>query len=188
MRHRMQMIVAVITLATVCLSPGAQAQDSKVACDAFMKNPDGSWTATRNVAFPGPGVNYNIQQGATFGSNMSFRGLNLAELLERQCPSEATAVPPPGSPPQVDLSKFADASGSIDVQKLTCGQLAYTYQEDADFLLTWYSGWSNGLAKMHAVDVAKVKAGIHDIIIYCKANKGKLIVQAIEAMPKDGRR
>lgn len=39
----------------------------------------------------------------------------------------------------VDLSAYADANGFIDVQTLTCGQLANTYQQDADMLTTWYS-------------------------------------------------
>jgi hypothetical protein len=43
----------------------------------------------------------------------------------------------------VPLSTYADADGMIDVQKLTCGQLAGTYQEDADALAMWYSGWYN---------------------------------------------
>jgi hypothetical protein len=32
----------------------------------------------------------------------------------------------------VPLSSYADANGFIDVQTLTCGQLANTYQEDAN--------------------------------------------------------
>jgi hypothetical protein len=40
----------------------------------------------------------------------------------------------------VDLSAYADANGFIDVQALTCGQLANTYQEDANALTSWYSG------------------------------------------------
>ena len=35
----------------------------------------------------------------------------------------------------------------MDVQALTCGQLANTYQEDADALTMWYAGGYNGLAK-----------------------------------------
>ena len=31
----------------------------------------------------------------------------------------------------VDLSAYADANGFVDVQALTCGQLANRYQEDA---------------------------------------------------------
>jgi len=41
---------------------------------------------------------------------------------------------------QVELKNYADEKGYIDVQKLTCAQLAGTYQEDADFLGVWYSG------------------------------------------------
>ena len=47
---------------------------------------------------------------------------------------------------QVPLSAYADANGFIDVQALTCAQLAGTFQEDADMLAAWYSGWYNGLA------------------------------------------
>ena len=46
----------------------------------------------------------------------------------------------------VDLSAYVDANGYLDVQTLTCAQLANTYQEDANLLAAWYSGWYNGLA------------------------------------------
>jgi hypothetical protein len=35
---------------------------------------------------------------------------------------------------QVDLTAYANKDGYIDVQALTCAQLANTYQEDADYL------------------------------------------------------
>jgi inactivated superfamily I helicase len=85
---------------------------------------------------------------------------------------------------QVELKTYANADGYIDVQKLTCGQLANTYQEDADFLGIWYSGWYNGLAKKHAINVPRVKEGIHNVIVYCKANRGKLVIQAIDVILK----
>jgi inactivated superfamily I helicase len=88
------------------------------------------------------------------------------------------------APAQVELSKYADANGYIDVQKLTCNQLANTYQEDADFLGIWYSGWYNGLAKKHAINVPRVKEGIHNVIVYCKANRDKRIIQAIDIILK----
>jgi hypothetical protein len=37
---------------------------------------------------------------------------------------------------QVDLSTYADAEGFLNVQALTCAQLANTWQEDADRLAT----------------------------------------------------
>ena len=86
---------------------------------------------------------------------------------------------------QVELKNYANANGYIDVQKLTCSQLAGTYQEDADFLGVWYSGWYNGLAKKHAINVARTKAGIHNVIVYCKANPGKKVIEAIDVILKD---
>ena len=44
----------------------------------------------------------------------------------------------------VSLTSYADAKGFVNVKKLTCAQLANTYQEDADHLTTWLSGWYNG--------------------------------------------
>jgi hypothetical protein len=84
----------------------------------------------------------------------------------------------------VGLNTFADKDGYILVQKLTCAQLANTYQEDADFLGVWYSGWYNGLAKKNALNVPRVKEGIHQVIVYCKANPEKTIIQAIDVILK----
>jgi len=88
------------------------------------------------------------------------------------------------APAQVELSKYADSQGYLDVQKLTCAQLLNTYQEDADFLGVWYSGWYNGLAKKHAINIPRVKATIHEVIVHCRANKNKRIIQAIDAVLK----
>ena len=85
---------------------------------------------------------------------------------------------------QVPLSAYADANGFIDVQKLTCAQLAGTFQEDADALTTWYSGWYNGLAKKHFLDLRKGKIVEHEVIVYCKANPQKLIIDAIAVVLK----
>ena len=68
----------------------------------------------------------------------------------------------------VQLSAYVDANGFIDVQALTCAQLANTYQEDANSLMPWYSGWYNGLAKKHYMDVKKGRETEHLVIQYCK--------------------
>ena len=54
-----------------------------------------------------------------------------------------------GAKAQTDLTAYTDANGYLNVQALTCAQLANTWQQDADLLMTWYSGWYNGLAKKH---------------------------------------
>ena len=88
---------------------------------------------------------------------------------------------------QTPLSAYVDSNGFIDVQKLTCAQLAGTFQEDADALTAWYSGWYNGLAKKHYMDLKKGKVVEHEVIQYCKANPGKLIIEAIAVVFKDER-
>lgn len=88
---------------------------------------------------------------------------------------------------QVDLSAYADANGYIDVQALTCAQLANTWQGDADKLSTWYSGWYNGLAHKHYLDVRKGKEVEHLVIEYCKAHQDIRIIDAIAVIFKDER-
>jgi len=91
----------------------------------------------------------------------------------------------PAAHAQVELKNYADANGYIDVQKLTCAQLAGTFQEDADFLGVWYSGWYNGLAKKHAINMSRTKAGIHNVIVYCKGNPAKKVIEAIDVILKE---
>ena len=86
---------------------------------------------------------------------------------------------------QVPLSAYTDANGFIDVQTLMCSQLAGTFQEDADMLTTWYSGWYNGLAKKHYIHVTRAKLFEHEVILYCKANPGVKIITAIDVLLKD---
>jgi len=88
---------------------------------------------------------------------------------------------------QVDLSSYVDANGFIDVQKLSCAQLAGTWQQDADLLTTWYSGWYNGLAKKHFFHLSRAKQAEHEVIMYCKANLGARIIDAIAVIHKDER-
>ena len=87
----------------------------------------------------------------------------------------------------VDLSAYADANGYIDVQKLTCAQLANTYQEDANALSSWYSGWYNGLAHKHYMDYKKGREVEHQVIEYCKAHPDQKIIHAIGLMLKEDR-
>jgi HdeA/HdeB family protein len=85
---------------------------------------------------------------------------------------------------QVELKTYADHDGYIDVQKLTCAQLANTFQEDADYLTVWYSGWYNGLAKKHMMQVDRAKSLEHQVIVHCKANPDKKVIEAIDVVFK----
>jgi HdeA/HdeB family len=87
----------------------------------------------------------------------------------------------------VPLSTYADANGNLDVQKLTCAELADTYQEDADALTAWYSGWYNGLARKHHANIGRAKLVEHEIIVHCKAHREKKVIEAIAVVFKDER-
>jgi hypothetical protein len=87
----------------------------------------------------------------------------------------------------VPLSAYADANGFIDVTALTCAQLANTYQEDANALSSWYSGWYNGLAHKHYMDYKKGRETEHLVIEYCKQHQDEKIIHAISVVLKDER-
>ena len=93
----------------------------------------------------------------------------------------------PESAPKVELSRYADAKGNIDFQKLTCGQLASAPPQDADVLGALYIGWHNGLAKKNAINVMRIKDVIRDLAVHCRANKDQRVAQAIESSGTDKR-
>src|SRR5258708_16705998 len=89
-----------------------------------------------------------------------------------------------GAKAQVDMRPYHDAEGFLEIQALTCAQLAGTWQDQADLLSAWYSGWYNGLAKRHYMDIRKGREAEHELILYCKANPQLRIIQAIDVVFK----
>jgi hypothetical protein len=87
----------------------------------------------------------------------------------------------------VDLSAYVDANGFLNVQALTCAQLANTYQEDANALMSWYSGWYNGLAHKHYLDYRKGRETEHLVIEYCKAHQDEKIIHALAVVLREER-
>ena len=85
---------------------------------------------------------------------------------------------------QVELNTYADSKGNLDIQKLTCGQLANTFQEDADFMTVWFSGWYNGLAGYSKLKVDRAKELEHRVIVYCKANPKTTVIKAMDIQIK----
>jgi hypothetical protein len=89
---------------------------------------------------------------------------------------------------QVELNTYADSKGNLDIQKLTCAQLANTFQEDADFMTVWYSGWYNGLAGYSKLKVDRAKELEHRVIVYCKANPKTKVITAMDINIKQMRK
>lgn len=173
-----------LVLAIVAASAGA-AQAQSLPCDAFARTPEGVWQATRNVGIPGAGRTYNINQGAIFKPGSSFMGLELAAELEKECPAAVEAAKAVET--QVELPKYEAPNGNIDTANFTCAQFSNLPPEDADFLGTWTVGWQNGVAKNRAINVAKVREAIRGVAAYCKANKDKKFVQAVDVVMKTAR-
>jgi len=88
---------------------------------------------------------------------------------------------------QTPLKAYVDANGYIDVQKLTCAQLADTDQVSADLLTSWYSGWYNGLAHKHFLDYRRDRIVEHDLILYCEQHRDIRIIDALAVIFKDER-
>jgi hypothetical protein len=167
----------------------AQAQNNGIDCDAFLKNPDGSWTVISKVFIPVQNV--KVVEGTVFRPGGTFLGDDMAKRLEKECPNKQVEVPvspaevrPQYQPPRVSLLRFADANGSIDVQRLSCGQLADSSLEEAELFLAWYSGWFNGAARRRGINLARVRYASRGVVEYCKANRDKNLVQVMELMLK----
>jgi cytoplasmic iron level regulating protein YaaA (DUF328/UPF0246 family) len=77
-----------------------------------------------------------------------------------------------------------DKDGLVNVQTLTCAQLANTFQEDADALAMYYAGWYNGLAKKHGFNAKRTRALQHEVIVYCKEHQDRKVIQAMDLVFK----
>jgi hypothetical protein len=177
-------------LAALGPSVGAWAQLS-VPCDSFVKNDDGSWSALRSVPIHGVGESFTVREGSVLRPGAAIRGVDLASILDERCP--ATPEPPPGPaaarptappPPRVTLGSFVNASGVIEAQRLTCGELADAAPNEAQLLLAWYSGWYAGTAKRRGLNPSRTLNTIQGVMDYCRGNRDKKVVQVMELMLK----
>jgi hypothetical protein len=54
-------------------------------------------------------------------------------------------------------------------------------------LMTWYSGWYNELAKKHFYHGPRARELEHEVILYCEANLGIRIIDAMAVTFEDER-
>ena len=176
-----------IALLILCPAGNAYAQDSEIDCDAFLKNPDGSWTVVQKVFIPIQNVRVN--EGTVFRPGTTFLGDDMTVRLSRACPNKQVAVPADVAQPQaqlqqpqpgrIPLSQYADANGNIDTPRLTCGQIADASIDDANFFLSWYSGWYHGTEKKRGINPARVRYVVHSVVDYCKANRDRKLIDVM---------
>ena len=55
------------------------------ACNAFRRNPDGSWTCLRPVTIKGPHGEVSIGPGASFQPGTQMMGLDVGAWLNANC-------------------------------------------------------------------------------------------------------
>jgi hypothetical protein len=190
-------LAAVLALLIVGQPRPALALNDKLPCDAFAKNADGSWTVLHTTFIEGPDV--KVQEDALVTPGRDVRGYDIADLIAKACPN-AQVAPPPGAageastagaaaavPPvsaAANLGKYADANGTLDVRQLTCGHLDDTSADEAQLLLSWYSGWYFGSEKKRGVNLPRVRYNLRTVMDYCRANRDKRLSDVMDLMLK----
>ena len=211
MRRRVALAIAAAIALQVCCQ-NAQAATGNFPCEAFAKNPDGSWTVLQTTYLEGPNV--KVQQDATFAPGRVVLGYDIADMIAKACPN-AVVAPPPGTEPaaaqgaapgaapsmgvstapgtapsaaapqpQSFLARYADANGNLDVRQLTCGHLDDTSAEEAGLFLAWYSGWYSGVAKNRGINLPRIRYTIRNVVAYCKGDRNKRLTDVMEQMLK----
>jgi hypothetical protein len=199
MRRRVALSIAAAIALQACRLC-AQAATGNFPCEAFAKNPDGSWTVLQTTYLEGPNV--KVQQDAIFAPGRVVLGYDIAALIAKACPNAVVAPPPDTAPttapstapgtapsaaaaqPQSFLARYADANGNLDVRQLTCGHLDDTSAEEAELFLAWYSGWYSGFAKNRSINLARTRYAIRNVVAYCKGDRNKRLTDVMEQMLK----
>jgi len=181
-RCSVAMFAAIAGLMLVTVA-AARAQDQRLPCEAFYKNPDGSWTATQSVFLPGTGRVSRV--GGVFRPGITVDGFDVAAALDKACPNPATSAAQTQQP-RSSLSQFADANGTIDIAGLTCASLADASESETALLLAWYSGTvDRARSKRRTFNLARLRTTIQDIVAYCGDHREQNLVKVMdELMPK----
>jgi HdeA/HdeB family len=181
-------LAAAIAFQFADLTTGVRAAQDSFPCESFQKNDDGSWTVLSTTFIEGPQV--KVQEGAVLPPGYKILGYDVAGLIAKACPNATVGAPaPPASATTAptSLSRYADANGNIDLDRLTCSQLNDASDDEVDILLAWYSGRYSGLAKKRAADtinIARLRYVMRNVADYCRTNRDKKLTQVIELMLK----
>jgi hypothetical protein len=200
MRRLSVLVIAAFVLQAPGLAVTAHAQESEIDCNAFVKNADGSWTVIADKVYI-PVQKIRVNKGVTFTPDQLFLGEDMVARLNKACPNvqaqpvdaDAGVAPAvaPGSPQamqaaRVQLSQYADPNGELDVRRLTCAHVDAASPEEADVLLSWYSGWYATAAKRRGTNIsfARVRDAVRSVRDYCRTNGEKNLGQVMELMLK----
>ena len=59
--------------------------DGPIACGAFQRSANGSWTVLRPATISPSGVQLNLASGETFAKNQFLYGIEVTTVLDRNC-------------------------------------------------------------------------------------------------------
>jgi hypothetical protein len=195
-------VPAIAIFLLLALAQAARAQESEIDCNGLIKNADGSWTVVADKLYI-PVQKIRVVRGVTFTSDRLFLGEDMVARLNKACPNvqpqpaeadEASAGTSPVAPGaaqamqagRVQLSQYAGANGELDVRSLTCAHIDAASPEEADVLLSWYSGWYAAAAKRRGANIsfARVRDAVRNVRGYCHTNGDKNLSQVMELMLK----
>jgi hypothetical protein len=74
--------LALVASSALAQQPTGQME---VDCSRFTHNPDGSWSVNQPLEIFSDSGRVRISPGPPFKPGMSFGGLDIAKLLDRQC-------------------------------------------------------------------------------------------------------
>ena len=79
------LVLGIVLLWALPAAAQVQPQTTLVPCDAFQKNPDGSWSSVRQVVIAGPNGQVTVSPGTSVWSGVAFMGIDLGSRLDQQC-------------------------------------------------------------------------------------------------------
>ena len=59
--------------------------DGPIACDAFERSANGSWTVLRPATISPNGIELDLAPGETFAKNQFLHGIEVTTVLDRNC-------------------------------------------------------------------------------------------------------
>ena len=77
--------LGIVLLSALSAAAEVLPQTTLVPCDAFKKNPDGSWSPVRQVVIAGPNGHVTVNPARSFWPGVAYMDIDLGSRLEQQC-------------------------------------------------------------------------------------------------------
>jgi hypothetical protein len=85
----------------------------------------------------------------------------------------------------VAVAIFASSAAraeTMDVAKVTCGELGNYYLEEVVVVGAWLSGYYNAKQNNTVIDSKKIEENTAKVMLHCRTNPQETVMHAIEAL------